>query len=269
VLPATEDGMNDAHLAGDEVEHGYRRALRELQIELVKFQRHLIKRGEHLLVLLEGRDAAGKDGVIKRIVEHLSPRETRVVALPAPSSRERTEWYFQRYVEHLPAAAEFVLFNRSWYNRAGVERVMGFCTETEVEIFFDDAPVFERMLVNSGIELFKYYLDIDRDEQKQRLKERRHDPLSQWKISPIDKVALKHSSDYTRARDDMLRRTHSAHAPWYIVRANDKRATRLNLIRHLLAQLTYRDKERRLLAYDPALVFEFSEARLRDGSMAK
>jgi polyphosphate kinase len=148
--------VNEISAHSDEIEHGYRRALHDLQIELVKFQRHLIQRGERILVLLEGRDAAGKDGVIKRIVEHLSPRETRVVALPAPSSRERSEWYFQRYVGHLPAAAEFVLFNRSWYNWAGVERVMGFCTETEVEIFFDHAPVFERMLVNSGIKLFKY-----------------------------------------------------------------------------------------------------------------
>jgi polyphosphate kinase len=261
--------MNDTQLTGGEVERGYRRTLRELQIELVKFQRHLIKRGERILVLLEGRDAAGKDGVIKRIVEHLSPRETRVVALPAPSSRERTEWYFQRYVEHLPAAAEFVLFNRSWYNRAGVERVTGFCTEADVETFFDDAPVFERMLVNSGIRLFKYYLDIDRDEQKKRLKERRHDTLSQWKISPIDKVALKHWADYTRARDDMLRRTHTPDAPWHIVRANDKHSARLNLIRSLLAQLHYRGKERRLLACDPTVVFFFNETRLCDRSMAK
>src|SRR6202162_3566874 len=169
VLPGPEDDVNDIRSHADEVEHGYHRVLRELQIELVKFQRHLIKRGERLLVLLEGRDAAGKDASIKRIVEHLSPRETRVMALPAPSSREQTEWYFQRYVEHLPAAAEFVLFNRSWYNRAGVERVMGFCTNTEVEKFFEDSPVFERMLVNSAIRLFKYYLDIDRDEQKKRL----------------------------------------------------------------------------------------------------
>jgi polyphosphate kinase 2 len=261
--------VNDISSHADEAEHGYRRALRELQIELVKFQRQLIKRGERILVLLEGRDAAGKDGIIKRIVEHLSPRDTRVVALPAPSSREQSEWYFQRYVEHLPAAAEFVLFNRSWYNRAGVERVMGFCTETEVETFFDNAPVFERMLVNSGIRLFKYYLDIDRDEQKGRLKERRHDPLSQWKISSIDNLALKHWADYTRARDDMLRRTHSVHASWHIVRANDKHAARLNLIRHLLANSQYRGKDRRLLAYDPAVVFVFHETRLCDGSMAK
>ena len=260
---------NQTEPIGDSAEHAYRHSLHDLQIQLAKFQRHLIKRGERILVLLEGRDAAGKDGVIKRIVEHLSPRDTRVVALPAPSTREQSEWYFQRYVEHLPAAGEFVLFNRSWYNRAGVERVMRFCTEAEVETFFDDAPVFERMLVNSGIRLFKYYLDIDRAEQKQRLKERRHDPLSQWKISSIDNLALKHWGDYTRARNDMLRSSHTPHAPWQIVRANDKHAARLNLIRHLLAQLQYRGKERRLLAHDSAIVFAFEEARLCDGSMAK
>jgi polyphosphate kinase len=252
----------------EDAERGYRRKLRELQIELVKFQRHLIKRGARILVLIEGRDAAGKDGVVKHIVEHLSPRDTRVVALPAPSHQQRTEWYFQRYVAHLPAAAEFVLFNRSWYNRAGVERVMGFCSEEQTEAFLDDAPIFERMLVNSGIRLFKYYLDIDRTEQVKRLKERRHDPLSQWKTSPIDRVAVKHWSDYSRARDEMLRRTHSELAPWYVVHANDKHAARLNLIRHLLAQLHYKGKDQDLLAFDPEIVFTFDETRLEDGSLA-
>ncbi|HLY45780.1 MAG TPA: polyphosphate kinase 2 [Stellaceae bacterium] len=249
-------------------EHGYQRRLRELQIELVKFQRRLIARGERILVVLEGRDAAGKDGVIKHIVEHLSPRETRVVALPAPTPEQRSTWYFQRYVAHLPAAAEFVLFNRSWYNRAGVERVMGFCSKAETASFLDDAPIFERMLANSGIRLFKYYLDIDRAEQAARLKERRRDPLAQWKTSPIDKVAQKHWADYTKARDEMLRRTHSPHAPWHIVRANDKHAARLNLMRHLLSQLRYRGKQPELLVFDPKIVFAFAEARLHDGSLA-
>jgi len=249
-------------------EHRYRLALRELQIELVKFQRRLIARGDRVLVLIEGRDAAGKDGVIKHIIEHLSPRDTRVVALPAPTPGERTTWYFQRYVAHLPAAAEFVLFNRSWYNRAGVERVMEFCTRAETEAFLVDAPIFERMLVDSGIRLFKYYLDITRSEQAQRLAERRHDPLSQWKTSPIDKVALKHWDDYTAARDEMLRQTHSAHAPWHIVRADDKHRARLNLLRHLLSHLPYRGKEPGILAADPAVVFAFDEARLGDGSLA-
>ena len=260
--------MRKSSAHGDATEHHYQRDLHDLQIELVKFQRRLIAKGYRILVLIEGRDAAGKDGVIKHIVEHLSPRETRVVALRAPTREQQTAWYFQRFVAHLPAAAEFVLFNRSWYNRAGVERVMGFCSNEEVATFFEDAPIFERMLVNSGIQLFKYYLDIDRHEQATRLKERRHDPLTQWKTSPIDKVALKHWADYTHARDEMLRRTHSAHAPWQIVRANDKHAARLNLVRHLLAHLRYRKKEKDLLMFDPAVVFPFDEARLRDGSMA-
>ena len=260
--------MSETGSLGDAAEHRNRRDLHQLQIELVKFQRRLIARGYRILVLIEGRDAAGKDGVIKHIIEHLSPRETRVVALPAPTSEQRTAWYFQRFVAHLPAAAEFVLFNRSWYNRAGVERVMGFCSEAEVAIFLEDAPIFERMLVNSGIHLFKYYLDIDRREQAKRLAERRRDPLSQWKTSPIDRVALRHWADYTHARDEMLRRTNSPHAPWHIVRANDKHAARLNLIRHLLAHLHYRKKEHDLLRFDPAIVFAFDEARLNDGSMA-
>jgi polyphosphate kinase 2 len=250
-------------------ERHYRRELRDLQIELVKFQRHLISRRERIVVLLEGRDTAGKDGVIKRIVEHLSPRDTRVVALSAPSNREQTEWYFQRYVEHLPAAAEFVLFNRSWYNRAGVERVMGFCSESDTRQFFIDAPVFEQMLINAGIKLFKYYLDIDRQEQVKRLKERRLDPLSQWKISPIDKVATKHWDDYTRCRDEMFRRTHVPHSPWYVVRADDKHAARLNLIRHLLSRLRYHGKKKELLVFDAKIAFAFDEARLGDGSVAR
>jgi polyphosphate kinase len=250
-------------------DHRYRRQLRELQIELVKFQRHLIARGDRVVVVLEGRDVAGKDGVIKHVVEHLSPRETRVVALPAPSDREQTEWYFQRYVEHLPAAAEFVLFNRSWYNRAGVERVMGFCSEDDAQRFLADAPVFEQMLVKAGIRLFKYYLDIDRRVQAKRLEERRHDPLAQWKTSPIDKVAVKHWGDYSRCRDEMFKRTHSLDSPWHIVRADDKHAARLNLIRHLLSQLRYQGKKHQLLAFDPEIVFAFDKERLTDGSIAR
>jgi polyphosphate kinase len=261
--------MSDDSVHADHAEHAYRGSLRALQIELVKFQRHLIGHGDRILVVIEGRDAAGKDGVIKHIVEHLSPRDTRVVALSAPTDHERTAWYFQRYVAHLPAAAEFVLFNRSWYNRAGVERVMGFCSAAETEAFLDDAPIFERMLVNSGIRLFKYYLDIDRDEQARRLKERRRDPLAQWKTSPIDRVALKHWADYTSARDEMLRRTHSPYAPWHVVRANDKHRARLNLMRHLLAQLRYRGRDGSLLTADPAIVFGFDPARLHDGSLAR
>lgn len=259
------DAAGDSY---DLFDHSYHHQLRCLQIELVKFQRQLIRHGNRVLVLIEGRDTAGKDGVIKHIVEHLSPRDTRVVALPAPTPQQQTEWYFQRYVAHLPAAGEFVLFNRSWYNRAGVERVMEFCSEKDADTFLEDAPIFEQMLVNSGIRLFKYYLDIDRHEQAKRLKERRRDPLSQWKTSSIDKVALKLWAAYTRARDEMLRTTHSDHAPWNIVRANDKHAARLNLIRHVLAQLHYRNKKHSLLRYDPRVVFTFSEARLLDHSLA-
>jgi polyphosphate kinase 2 len=264
-----ESGMSRSTVSSEAAEQGYRRKLHDLQVELVKFQRRLIERGDRILVVIEGRDTAGKDGVIKHVIEHLSPRDTRVVALSAPTDRERSEWYFQRYVVRLPAAGEFVLFNRSWYNRAGVERVMGFSTEAETEAFLDDAPIFERMLVNSGIRLFKYYLDIDRREQKQRLKERRHDPLAQWKVSPIDKVAPQHWADYTSARDEMLRRTHTPYAPWHIVVANDKHSARLNLIRHFLSGLKYRGKNDKLLKFDPAIVFPFAETRLTDGSMAR
>jgi polyphosphate kinase 2 len=254
----------------DEVkpEQGYRAALHALQIELVKFQRHLIARDERILVLFEGRDAAGKDGTIKHIAEHLSPRETRIVALGPPSDHERSQWYFQRYVPYLPAAREFVLFNRSWYNRAGVERVMGFCTKDECESFLHIVPGFEAMLVDSGIGLFKYYLDISRDEQKQRMKDRRQDPLKQWKLSPIDEAALDHWDDYSTARNVMLARTHTAEAPWTMVNANDKHAARLNVIRDLLSRLKYKRKDETLLTVDPAIVFPYTDGALRQGLIA-
>lgn len=201
---------NTMHISKDD----YRAALHALQVELVKWQRHQIASQSRILVILEGRDTAGKDGTIKRVIEHLSPRETRVVALGKPSERDRSSWYFQRYIAHLPAAEEFVLFNRSWYNRAGVERVMGFCDEAQVEEFFATVVNFEHMLIRSGIKLIKFYLDISKEEQEQRLRERREDPLKQWKISPIDAVALKHWDAYTSARNDMLARTHNLVSPW-------------------------------------------------------
>lgn len=188
---------------------GYKENLRRLQIELVKLQRHLIKNDLQILVLFEGRDAAGKDGVIKRITQHLSPRETRVVALGKPSDRDRHSWYFQRFVPYLPSTQEMVLMNRSWYNRAGVERVMGYCSDAEYEDFMKSVLAFENTLVSAGIQLVKYYLDISKDEQKRRLQDRRIDPLKQWKISPIDKVAIKHWDDYSAARDEMFARTHN------------------------------------------------------------
>lgn len=247
----------------------YKETLHDLQVELVKLQRHVIASGEKLLILFEGRDAAGKDGTIKRIVEHLSPRETRVVALGRPNERDRTSWYFQRYAPYLPAAEEIVCFNRSWYNRAGVERVMGFCKPEDVDEFFETVNEFEQMLVRSGIRLFKYYLDIDRDEQKKRLDERRHDPLKQWKISPIDEAAVKHWKDYSKARDEMLARTHSLICPWTIVRANDKKKARINVIRDILNRSDYPDrKEELVMDVDPAVVFNYSEAARDAGLIA-
>ena len=255
----------DASISADD----YEAQLRLLQIELVKLQRHFIECGDKILVVVEGRDAAGKDGSIKRIVEHLSPRETRVVALGAPSDRDRSAWYFQRYVAHLPTAQEFVLFNRSWYNRAGVEKVMGFCTKAEHAEFMQSVGAFEEMLVNSGIKLFKYYLDISKSEQKQRLEYRRRDPLKQWKIGAIDAVALKHWKAYSSARDEMLEHTHTTVAPWHVVRADNKRLARLNLIRDLLSRLDYADKNQALLKPDRGIVFEFSADCVADQRLAR
>ena len=236
----------------------YKAQLHLLQVELVKLQRHFIDCGDRILVVLEGRDGAGKDGSIKRIVEHLSPRETRVVALGKPSDRDRSGWYFQRYVPHLPVAEELVLFNRSWYNRAGVEHVMGFGTPEQHEEFMNSVPKFEEMLVNSGIKLLKYYLDISKDEQATRLADRKRDPLKQWKTSPIDAVAVKRFKAYSDARDAMLLRTHTAVAPWHIVRTDDKRLARLNLMRDILARLHYAGKKTKLVQPDTDIVFEFS-----------
>jgi polyphosphate kinase 2 len=191
----------------------YEAELYKLQVELVKLQNHIIKNDEKIVVLFEGRDAAGKDGTIKHIIEHLSPREIRVVALGKPTERETNNWYFQRYVAHLPSKQEMILFNRSWYNRAGVERVMGFCTKAECETFLEDVPHFEKLLLHSGIKLLKYYFDISKDEQKKRFKERREDPLTQWKISPIDEAAQKKWNEYSEARNIMLTRTHTPETP--------------------------------------------------------
>jgi polyphosphate kinase 2 len=246
----------------------YHRMLLRLQIELVKLQRAIIADDRKILVIFEGRDAAGKDGAIKHIVEHLSPRETRVVALSKPSERDASAWYFQRYVPQLPLAQEMVLFNRSWYNRAGVERVMGFCTDDQYEEFMETVLPFEQMLQRSGIQLFKYYLDIDKDEQKRRLKARRDDPLKQWKISPIDEVAAKHWKDYSKARNEMFLRTHSPLSPWYVVRAGDKHEARLNIIRHLLSQLSYKGKSKRLVRPDPEIVFAYDALYLENGMIA-
>jgi polyphosphate kinase len=235
----------------------YEAQLYDLQVELVKLQKHLIDSGDQILVILEGRDAAGKDGTIKSIVEHLSPRETRVVALGKPTEREVGEWYFQRYVAQLPGRGEFILFNRSWYNRAGVEKVMGFCTEKQHKQFMSTVNDFESVLVRSGLRLFKYYLDISKDEQAERLQDRAKDPLTQWKISPIDQQAQKKWSAYSEARDEMLRRTHHPEAPWTVVRSDNKKHARLNLIRDLLGRLHYPDKNEDALTVDSSIVLHW------------
>ena len=217
----------------------YFHELFRLQAELVKLQDWVQHSGYKLVVLFEGRDSAGKGGVIKRITQRLNPRVCRVVALPAPTERERTQWYFQRYVPHLPAGGEIVLFDRSWYNRAGVERVMGFANEGQVEEFFHDVPEFERMLVRSGIKLVKYWFSITDQEQQLRFLMRIHDPMKQWKLSPMDLQSRVRWEAYTKAKEEMLERTNIEEAPWSIVTGNDKKAARLNTIAHLLAQVPY------------------------------
>jgi polyphosphate kinase 2 len=217
----------------------YFRELLRLQAELIKLQDWVVHRREKVVILFEGRDSAGKGGAIKRITQRLDPRVVRSVALPAPSDREKTQWYFQRYVPHLPAGGEVVLFDRSWYNRAGVERVMGFASEAEVEQFFRDVPEFERMLVRSGIRLVKYWFSISDQEQQLRFLMRIHDPLKQWKLSPMDLQARVRWEDYTRAKEEMLLRTSIPEAPWHIVEANDKKRARLNCIAHLLGLIPY------------------------------
>ncbi len=247
----------------------YDAELEKLQVALVKTQAAAMKSGERIVLVLEGRDGAGKDGSIKRITEHLSIRQTRTVALPKPSDRERTQWYFQRYMAYLPAAGEIVIFNRSWYNRAGVEVVMGFSTPAEQAEFLRDAPDFERMLVESGIKLVKLWLDISKDEQAKRLDDRRTDPLKALKVSDMDKVAQKKWSEYSAARNTMLARTHTPLAPWTIVRADDKKQARLAIIRHLLREVAPRKVARKIDAPDPTLVFPFEMSAIEDGRLAR
>ena len=223
----------------------YFKELFRLQRELIKLQDWVVAEGLKVIVIFEGRDAAGKGGAIKRITQRLNPRVCRVVALPAPNERERTQWYFQRYVPHLPAGGELVLFDRSWYNRAGVERVMDFCTEDQVEEFFQTVPEFERMLVRSGIKLIKYWFSITDEEQHLRFLMRINDPLKQWKLSPMDLESRRRWEEYTKAKEDMIHRTHIPEAPWAIVRGDDKKRARLNCIHHLLQQMPYQETERK------------------------
>jgi polyphosphate kinase 2 len=229
------------HDADRKVRNRYFRELFRLQAELVKMQDWIVHTGYRMVILFEGRDAAGKGGVIKRITQRLNPRVARVVALPAPSDREKTQWYFQRFIAHLPAAGEMVLFDRSWYNRAGVERVMGFCTDDEYEEFFRTVPEFEKMLVRSGIQVVKYWFSIPSEEQEFRFRCRINDPLKQWKLSPMDLESRKRWEQYTKAKEVMFKRTHIPEARWWVVQGKDKKKARLNCITHLLKQVKYAD----------------------------
>jgi polyphosphate kinase 2 len=245
----------------------YAHELRRLQIELVKLHRHVIATNRKVLIILEGRDAAGKDGTLKRIAEHLSPREVRVVAPGKPSDIEQTQWYFQRFVPHLPGAQEIVLFNRSWYNRAGVEYVMQYCTPRQRDEFLAAVPGFERMLADAGIHVLKYYLDISRGEQKKRLRARRTDPLKQWKLSPVDQAAQSNWRAYSKARDRMLAFSHQKLAPWIVVRADNKHQARLNVIADILSRFQY-PKKLSAIKPDPRIAREFSRQLLDSGWLA-
>ena len=233
----------------------YERHKAELQVELLKVQHWVKETGQKVVILFEGRDAAGKGGTIKRFTEHLNPRGARVIALEKPSETERGQWYFQRYIQHLPTEGEIVLFDRSWYNRAGVERVMGFCNPTEYLEFMRQVPDLERMLTRSGIKLFKYWFSVTQDEQKKRFEARQHDPLKQWKLSPIDRASLARWGDYTEAKEAMFFYTDTADAPWTIIKSSDKKRARINCMQHFLSSLDYPDKDRHVVrAPDPLIV---------------
>jgi len=247
----------------------YKAQLVDLQAHLVRWQQWAVEKGEKTLIIFEGRDGAGKDGTIKRITEHLAPRNTRVIALPKPSDRQRTEWYFQRYVRFLPAAGELVLFNRSWYNRAGVEVVMDFSTDREQEDFLRDAPTFERMLAETDIRIVKFWLDISKDEQAARLQARRDDPLKILKVSDLDAVAQKEWKAYSKARDEMLVRTHAAYAPWTVVHTDRKKKARIAVLRHILHTLAPPEIYKDVGAPDPDVLYDFDATALSDGRLEK
>ena len=247
----------------------YEKALEKGQLALVRWQQWAMEHGEKALIIFEGRDAAGKDGSIRVITEHLSVRNTRVVALPKPSDRDKSLWYFQRYVRWLPAAGEAVIFNRSWYNRAGVEPVMGFCTKREHETFLRDVPRFESMLLESDLRLVKLWLDVSKKEQAERLGERATDPLKVLKASPMDAEAQKRWKAYSDARDEMLKRTSTPVAPWIIVRADHKKRARLAIISHLVKTLAPKEIAREVDAPDPDVLFPFEMAALEDGRLER
>lgn len=264
--PDGEAVVNGLAMEGSPFETGlypYKRKLRrqyyekqkaELQAELLKVQDWVRTSGEKIVLLFEGRDAAGKGGTIKRFTEHLNPRGARVIALDKPTDRERTQWYFQRYVRHLPAAGEIVLFDRSWYNRAGVERVMGFCNPMEYLEFMRQAPEFERMMVRSGVRLFKYWFSVTQEEQIRRFKAREREPLKKWKLSPIDRISINKWDDYTEAKEAMFFYTDTADAPWTIIKSDDKKRARLNCLRHFLNSIPYPDKDRKVVKIEDPLI---------------
>jgi polyphosphate kinase len=243
-----EQAEDQKDTSGRVKKKAYEKALKGLNVELVKLQEWVKSTGHRMVVIFEGRDAAGKGGAIKSISQSMSARVCRVVALAAPSDREKTQWYFQRYVPHLPAGGEIVLFDRSWYNRAGVERVMGFCTDVEYQEFLRSCPEFERMLVRSGIQLVKYWFSVSDEEQEKRFQARLEDPTKHWKLSPMDLESRSRWVEYSRAKDEMFSHTDIKQAPWFVVEADDKRAARLNLISHLLSLVPYKDIEREKIA---------------------
>ena len=247
----------------------YKEELYNLQVELVKFQKEVIAKDLKVCLILEGRDTAGKDGMIKRFIEHLSPRDARVVALGTPSDRDKKSWYFQRYVPHLPVGGEMVFFNRSWYNRAGVEKVMHFCTQKEYDNFMQEVGDFEHLLVNSDIIFIKYYLDISKKEQEKRLQARKKDPLKQWKLSPIDEQAQKYWKEYSDARDEMFNKTSFVFAPWHVVHTDDKKTARINTIKHFLSQVKYKGKDKKLLEYDHDVICQFDNICYKKGMICK
>ena len=250
-----KSGKRDAPGAEEEIAHVprkiYETELFRLQAELIKLQEWVRTEGARLVVIFEGRDAAGKGGTIKRVTQYLNPRVAKITALPAPTERERTQWYFQRYVDHLPAAGEIVLFDRSWYNRAGVEHVMGFCTKEEYGRFLHQCPIFERLLVEDGILLRKYWFSVSDIQQERRFDSRLEDPMRRWKLSPMDLESITRWEDYSRAKDEMFVHTDIPEAPWYVVDSADKRAARINMIAHLLSTLTYHDVQPRPLKLPP------------------
>ncbi len=248
----------------------YESELKELQIELLKMQNHIKETGQKVLMIFEGRDAAGKGGTIKRITEHLNPRGARVVALNKPSDTERTQWYFQRYTHYLPSAGEIVLFDRSWYNRAGVEPVMGFCTQEEHKEFLHEVPEFEKMLINSDIKIFKFYFSVSKKEQEKRFNKRRNDPLKQYKLSPVDEKSQGLWDKYTIAKHSMLLASHTDHAPWTIIRSDNKKKERINCIKHILSKMDYPNKikKKKLIADDTIRIFANDEIKLMETEMS-